>query len=70
MFYPGSFEKNGKLIKDKVECYKCGLRLHKWEKDDDPIEEHMKRNPQCFEVCIFCHKKGISNKASHKPRQN
>ena len=33
---------------DIVECFSCGLRLHKWEKEDDPLIEHRELSPNCL----------------------
>ncbi|XP_069080453.1 baculoviral IAP repeat-containing protein 1-like [Pleurodeles waltl] len=38
-FYTGGF--------DDVQCFSCGLRLHKFEPGDDPWTEYMKFNSEC-----------------------
>lgn len=37
---------------DIVECFFCGLVLHKWNKDDIPFVEHAKWNPKCIFVLL------------------
>ena len=32
---------------DKVRCFHCGVMIHKWEKDDDPVFEHKKHSEKC-----------------------
>lgn len=33
--------------KDNVECFMCARQLDGWEKDDDPLEEHLKHGSDC-----------------------
>lgn len=33
--------------KDNVECFLCARQLDGWEKDDDPLEEHLKHGSDC-----------------------
>lgn len=33
--------------KDEVQCYCCGIRIHKWEPTDDPIKEHLRWSEHC-----------------------
>lgn len=35
-------------ITDKVQCAFCGLVLHKWEHNDNPILDHYKYKPKCI----------------------
>ena len=44
---------------DIVICAFCGLTLHKWQPNDDPIIEHRKFNPDCKFVCLFQDKKVV-----------
>lgn len=32
---------------DNVVCYLCERALDGWEKDDDPVQEHLKHSPEC-----------------------
>lgn len=32
---------------DKTKCTFCGLVLHEWEQDDDPVSDHFKFRPRC-----------------------
>jgi hypothetical protein len=32
---------------DKVTCFRCGLHLKDWERNDDPWQEHYKWSSQC-----------------------
>ncbi|KPI44589.1 Protein bir1 [Cyphellophora attinorum] len=32
---------------DNVACFMCDRRLDGWEKDDDPIQEHLRHSPDC-----------------------
>lgn len=43
----GFYYKPYKTGDDNVACYLCDRRLDGWEKDDDPIEEHLKHSPEC-----------------------
>ena len=47
---------------DIVICAFCGLTLHKWQPNDDPIIEHRKFNPDCKFVCLFQDKKSSTNR--------
>lgn len=33
--------------RDNVECFMCARQLDGWEKDDDPLEEHLKHGSDC-----------------------
>lgn len=33
--------------KDNVECFMCARQLDGWEKEDDPLEEHLKHGSDC-----------------------
>ena len=56
-FWPISIRQNGMMmakagffyrgIGDIVTCSFCGVSLHKWLQNDDPIAEHRKFNPNC-----------------------
>ena len=32
---------------DECQCYLCDVRLFNWERDDDPMSEHLKYRPSC-----------------------
>lgn len=32
---------------DKVYCFMCRLRVHKWMPEDEPLTEHFRLSPQC-----------------------
>ena len=49
---------------DIVICAFCGLTLHKWQPNDDPIIEHRKFNPDCKFVCLFQDKKSSTNRVN------
>ena len=34
-------------VSDSCCCFHCGLYVHNWESDDDPIEEHFRHAPKC-----------------------
>lgn len=34
-------------IDDKVKCFACDVSLWCWEPEDDPISEHLKKEPEC-----------------------
>ncbi|XP_050057852.1 death-associated inhibitor of apoptosis 1-like isoform X2 [Aphis gossypii] len=38
--------------KDIVECFCCGIILHRWEKEDNPWIEHSRWNPKCVFVLL------------------
>ena len=56
-FWPISIRQNGTTMAkagffyqgfgDIVTCAFCGVSLHKWLRDDDPIVEHRKFNADC-----------------------
>lgn len=33
---------------DEASCCYCGINLDAWEQDDNPVEEHRKRSPECL----------------------
>lgn len=33
---------------DEASCCYCGINLDAWEQDDNPVEEHKKRSPDCL----------------------
>lgn len=37
-------------VSDTCRCFFCGLLVHNWETDDDPIEEHFRHKPSCHFV--------------------
>ena len=39
---------------DKVICPFCQVRLIKWEKDDNPLFEHIRHRPKCEYVRMVC----------------
>lgn len=32
---------------DDVQCFFCGIRIHKWKADDEPLSEHLKWSEHC-----------------------
>lgn len=36
-----------KIGDDNVACYLCDRRLDGWEKDDSPVQEHLRHSPEC-----------------------
>jgi len=39
-FYTGEY--------DKVTCFACGIKLKKWNRHDNPQEQHKKHSPNCY----------------------
>ena len=35
---------------DRVQCYYCGLLLHRWEDEDRPVAEHVRHAPDCLYI--------------------
>lgn len=42
---------------DKVKCFKCGVMLHNWEPNDDPVEEHRRWSHMCQYLRIIYFRK-------------
>ena len=36
-----------KIGEDNVKCFMCDAKLDGWEKDDDPVQEHLRHSPEC-----------------------
>ncbi|XP_060710574.1 baculoviral IAP repeat-containing protein 1-like [Hemiscyllium ocellatum] len=34
-------------LEDRIQCFCCGVHLHKWEEGDNPWTEHQRHSPQC-----------------------
>lgn len=49
LFYLGTFQEKGETIIDQVYCYKCGESLRQWDEDDEPLREHRRFHPHCFQ---------------------
>ena len=32
---------------DRVRCFWCGVILHDWEQEDDPLDQHAEWSPKC-----------------------
>ena len=62
-FWPISICQNGMMMAkagffyrgfgDIVTCSFCGVSLHKWLQNDDPIAEHRKFNANCKFICLL-----------------
>ena len=62
-FWPISIRQNGMMMAkagffyrgfgDIVTCFSCGVSLHKWLQNDDPIAEHRKFNTNCKFICLL-----------------
>jgi hypothetical protein len=38
---------------DTVECFSCALRLHQWQKNEDPLTEHREHSKNCLFLKII-----------------
>ncbi|XP_053207263.1 baculoviral IAP repeat-containing protein 7-B-like [Panonychus citri] len=41
-------------VRDLVSCFHCGLNVHEWQPDDDPLIEHLKYNSKCDYLYVKC----------------
>lgn len=64
----GFYHKPQSTGSDNAVCYLCNRALDGWEKDDDPLEEHLKFSPDCgYAICqSILQKEG----ARHERRQS
>jgi hypothetical protein len=50
---------------DNVICYLCDRYLDGWEKDDDPITEHLQHSPECGYAIMA----NVARVENHEPSQ-
>ncbi|XP_053205612.1 putative inhibitor of apoptosis, partial [Panonychus citri] len=49
-------------VRDLVSCFHCGLNIHEWQSDDDPLIEHLKFNARCEYLYVKCGTMFLANK--------
>lgn len=55
-------------VEDCVQCFNCGLILHKWSITDDPWAEHGFHSPRCTFVLLKKGSQFIDSSIQRKPK--
>ncbi|XP_048240255.1 death-associated inhibitor of apoptosis 1-like [Haliotis rufescens] len=51
---------------DRVYCFKCKIRVHRWMPEDDPMTEHFRLSPRCTYIHMLCEEPRVNKEGAYR----